>query len=152
MKPTKPMAVTSVKLLLESLTCEVDGLAPALKALCDVPAPSGHRIVVDGPRRLAIRPSGVCGASFAGSVWIADPVWEFGDTGDALWWYDHSRGGLPVEGDLRQRVLVLERAVVSCYGRDPIRAYRAIRLLAGMHNLPVPALGARQGVPEAVEG
>lgn len=150
MKPTKPMAVTSVKLLLESLTCEVDGLAPAMKALCSVAAPAGPRTLVDGPRRLQIAPSGVCGLSFAGSVWIADPVYEFGQTGDALWWFDHSRGGLPVEGDLRQRVLVLERAVIRSFHVDPIRAYRAIVLLAGIHGIPVPALGARQGVPEAV--
>lgn len=151
MKATKPMAVTSVKLLLESLTCEVDGLSPAFKALCEVAAPAGHRVVVDGPRRLPITPSGVCGASFAGSVWIADPVWEFGDSGDALWWYDHSRGGLPVEGNLRQKVLVLERAVVSCFGRDTVRAYRAVRMLAAIHGIPIPALGARQGVPEAAK-
>lgn len=157
MKATKPMSVLNVKLLLEALTCEVDGLCggfPALtEALTARPVPQKALTLVDGPRRLLIGASGVGGASaFAGSVWIGDPVYEFAQDGDSLWWFDHSVNGRFVPGCTRQRALVLERAVISSFADDACRAYRAIVLLAGLHHLPVPALGARQGVPEAAEG
>lgn len=153
MKANTPMSITCVKLLLEALTCEVDGLCggfPALvEALTARPAPQKALTLVDGPRRLLIGASGVGGASaFMGSVWICDPAYEFAQDGDCLWWFDHSVNGRPQAGDVRQRALVLERAVLASFDEDACRAYRAVVLLAGMHNLAVPKLG-RQGVPEA---
>lgn len=140
MKANTPMAVTNVKLLLEALTCEVDGLSAGLKALATAPGRFPRVELVDGPRRLQITSSGVCGAFWAGSVYVVDPVFEFAQDGDALWWFDHTAGGLPVQGSLRERVLVLERAIMAAFSVDSIRAYRAVRLLAGMHSIPVPGL------------
>ena len=156
MKPTKPMAVTSVKLLLEALTCEVDGLSAPLKALTRAPGVFGRRWLIDGPRKVLISPSGATGGMpFMGSVWICDPALEFSVDGDPLWAFDHMLNGRAVAGDLRQKALIIERALVEAFGRDCIRAYRAVVLLAGMHSIPVPALspalGARQGVPEAAK-
>lgn len=149
MKATKPMSVTNVKLLLEALTCEVDGLSAGLKALTASPARFKALTLIDGPHRLAFTAGGIsAGLPFAIGVWLADPVLEFAEDGDPLWAFDHQRGGQPVAGDVRQKALILERAVLAGFSTDSIRAYRAIVLLAGLHSLPVPAL-SRQGVPEA---
>lgn len=149
MKATLTMTSTNVKLLLEALTCEVDGLSAGLKALTEAVPRLKALSLTDGPRRVPIAPSGVSGAlPFMGSVMVVDAVIEFAQDGDPLWAFDHHRGGLPVAGDVRQKALILERAVLTSYGKDCIRAYRAIVMLAGLHSMPVPSLG-RQGRPEA---
>lgn len=148
MKATKPMSVTNVKLLLEALTCEVDGLSAGLKALTASPARFKALTLIDGPRSLHFAAGEVCGVLQTGGVWLADPVAEFAEDGDPLWAFDHRRGGQPVAGEVRQKALTLERAVLAGFGVDSIKAYRAIVLLSRMHGVPVPEL-SRQGVPEA---
>lgn len=146
----KPMSLATVAMLLKDLEAQIAEMGTVGKALVEAPVRLSKKTLVDGPRRLHIRPSGVSEAlPFLGSVWLCDPAYEFAQDGDGLWIYSHMRNGFPVAGNDAARAVVLERAVLVSYDRDAVRAFKAIRLLAELQGLPVPALGARQERPEA---
>lgn len=148
MKPV-PMKPATVALLLAEASAEIAELGSAAQALVKAPARFCAVTLIDGPRRLRIASSGVSDAlPYLGSACLVDAVLEFAEDGDPLWAFDHLRNGLPVAGDDRKRAALLERAVRRSLVEDPVRACRALRVLAGLHGLSVPE-GVRQGRPEA---
>ena len=148
MKPTL-MAARTVALLLSEASAEIVELGKAAEALVRAPARFCAVTLIDGPRSLRIASSGVSDAlPYLGTACVVDAVFEFAEDGDPLWAFDHLRNSLPVAGDDRKRAQLLERAVRQSLVEDPVRACRALTLLARLHGLDLPE-GSRQGRPEA---